>query len=70
MGDYMDVQTCIVESGGASIKVEFQILTVPNGKTSCKGWAEYVLVDLKTGRPKPIPDWIIQRYSLPDDSIS
>ena len=70
MGDHMDVQTCIVEAGVASIKVDFQILTVPNGKISCKGWAEYVLVDLKSGRPKPIPDWIVQRYSFPDDSNS
>ena len=66
----MDVQTCIVEAGVSSIKVDFQILTVPNGKISCKGWAEYVLVDLKSGRPKPIPDWIVQRYSFPDDSNS
>jgi acyl-CoA thioester hydrolase/thioesterase-3 len=69
MGDFMDVHTRIAETGGASIKVEFRILNVPNAKVSCEGWAEYVLVDVKTGRPKPIPDWIIQRYSLPDDSI-
>ncbi|MFN5218161.1 MAG: acyl-CoA thioesterase [Sphingomonadales bacterium] len=70
LGDFMDVQTCIAETGAASIRVDFQILTVPNAKISCKGWAEYVLVDVKTGRPKPIPDWIIKRYSLPDDPNS
>jgi acyl-CoA thioester hydrolase/thioesterase-3 len=70
MGDYMDVQTCIVEMGTASVRVEFNILFSADGKISCKGWAEYVMVDLKSGRPKPIPDWIIQRYSLPDDPIS
>lgn len=70
LGDFMDVQTRIVETAAASIKVEFEILTVPNGKISCKGWANYVLVDVNSGRPKPIPDWIIKRNSLPDDSIS
>ncbi|MBM3920632.1 MAG: acyl-CoA thioesterase [Sphingomonadales bacterium] len=70
MGDFMDVQTRIVEMGTASVRVEFTILLSASGKTSCKGWAEYVLVDVKSGRSKSIPDWIIQRYSLPDDSIS
>lgn len=70
MGDFMDVQTRIVDMGTASVRVEFTILLSASGKISCKGWAEYVLVDVKSGRSKSIPDWIIQRYSLPDDSIS
>ena len=70
MGDSMKVQTAIVSMGTASVRVEFTILRASDDATSCKGWAEYVLVDLQTGRPKPIPDWIISRYSLPDDSNS
>jgi acyl-CoA thioester hydrolase/thioesterase-3 len=70
MGDMMDVQTQIVTMGKASVKVEFRILLASNAQESCTGWAEYVMVDLKSGRPKPIADWIIKRYSLHDDSIS
>jgi acyl-CoA thioester hydrolase/thioesterase-3 len=70
LGDSMKVQTAIVSMGTASVRVEFAILRDADDVLCCKGWAEYVMVDLQTGRPRPIPEWIINRYSLPDDSIS
>jgi acyl-CoA thioester hydrolase/thioesterase-3 len=66
MSETIKVQTAIVSMGTASVRVEFSILRVTDDAISCKGWAEYVLVDLQSGRPKSIPDWVIGRYSLPE----
>lgn len=66
MSETIKVQTAIVSMGTASVRVEFSILRATDDAISCKGWAEYVLVDLQSGRPKSIPDWVIGRYSLPE----
>jgi len=68
LGDSMNVHTNIVEMSGAAVRVDFSIKLASNGKVSAAGWANYVLVDIHTGKPKAIPDWVIQRYSLPEDS--
>jgi len=66
LGDWLVVRTWVEEIGGAEVKVGFEILRKAGErlKISSAGWFEYAMVDLKTGRATPIPDWIVAKYAV------
>lgn len=66
MGEYFIVRTQLVEFEKHTAKVEFEILKKEGMKQSCTGYFSYTMIDLETGRAKQLPEWIIERYSLPE----
>lgn len=64
MGEHFIVRTGIEEILKDSVRVQFEILKKSNGKLSCDGWFLYTMINLKTGRAEPIPDWIKAKYSV------
>ncbi|MBL7812962.1 MAG: acyl-CoA thioesterase [Bacteroidetes bacterium] len=66
MGDTFDVSTHLKSFEKRKAHVVFDILHGSTGKSCCSGWALYTLVKLDTGKPAEIPDWVLERYSLPD----
>ena len=66
MGDVMLVRTWVEEIGGTEVKVQFEIhrRVAERLKLCCDGWFIYTLVNAKTGRAEPIPEWIIAKYSI------
>lgn len=64
MGEHFIVRTGIEEILKDSVRVQFEILKKSNGKLSCDGWFLYTMINLKTGRADPIPDWIKEKYSV------
>lgn len=66
MGDYFIVRTQLVQFEKHTAKVEFEILKKEGLKLSCNGYFNYTMIDMETGRAKQLPDWIIERYSLPE----
>lgn len=64
LGDRMRVATHIAEIHKDGVRVHFDILRADNGKTACSGYFNYTMVDLKTGRATPIPEWIKEKNSV------
>lgn len=64
IGEHFIVRTGIEEILKDSVRVQFEILKKSNGKLSCDGWFLYTMINLKTGRAEPIPDWIKEKYSV------
>ena len=58
------VRTWIDEIERADVRVRFEIVKQKNAKLSCDGWFLYTMVDLATGRAKPIPHWIAEKYAI------
>jgi len=64
IGDVADVETRIDEVRDRGVKVVFQISKEADNKTVAKGWLDYVMVSLESGRPQTIPDDIVAKYSI------
>lgn len=64
LGERFVVRTWVEEIAKATVRVDFEILKQSNGKLACDGQCHYTLVDLKTGRATPIPDWIREKYAI------
>lgn len=64
MDDSAKVLTRVEEIRNRGVKVSFEIHKCADDKLVAKGWLDYVMVDLETGRPQTIPDDIIERYSI------
>jgi acyl-CoA thioester hydrolase/thioesterase-3 len=64
IGDTAEVETRVEEIEGRSVKVGFLITKSADGKAVAKGWLDYVLVSLESGRPQIIPDDIVAIYSI------
>jgi len=64
MGEWVTVQTRIVDVGKHGVRVEYTILKQEGGKVSAKGYFDYTLVDRHTGRPQVIPEDVIAKYSV------
>lgn len=64
IGDTAIVTTAIAEVMPRGVKVEFSIVKGSDDKAVAKGWLDYVMVDLKNGRPQVIPDDIVEAYSI------
>ncbi|MBM2840387.1 MAG: putative thioesterase [Bacteroidetes bacterium] len=44
------------------VKVDFQILKKESMKVSAEGYFISTMINVKTGRAEPIPEWVIQHY--------
>lgn len=64
LGDVFVVRTWVECFQRNGVRIGFEILRDPGGKTSCHGWCDYTLVTLATGRATEIPPWIIEKYSV------
>ncbi|MEC5126705.1 thioesterase family protein [Verrucomicrobiales bacterium BCK34] len=64
IGDTAAVKTAVTEIRERGVKVSFDITKEADSKTVAKGWLDYAMVSLQSGRPQPIPDDIIQIYSV------
>lgn len=64
MGDQFSVETGIVSMHDRGCRVSFEISMHKNNKTAAKGWFDYVLIDLKTGRSSVVTEEMLQRYSI------
>ncbi|KAB2918247.1 MAG: acyl-CoA thioesterase [Bacteroidetes bacterium] len=66
LGDYFVVSTQLVHFEKHTAKVDFEILKKEGMKLCCTGHFDYTMIDMATGRAAALPDWIIERYSLPE----
>ena len=64
IGDTAAVKTSVMEIRDRGVKVAFNITKEADGKTVAKGWLDYAMVSLQSGRPQSIPDDIIKTYSI------
>jgi len=64
MGDQMLVRTRVSELRSRGVKVDFEIIKQGDGKTSAKGYFDYVMVSSDTGRPQVIDKDIAEKYSV------
>ena len=64
LGDWFVVRTWIEEIERDTVDVRFEIRIRKTGKLSCNGHFLYTMVNLKTGRAEPIPDWILEKYRV------
>jgi len=64
IGDTALVRTRVDEIEKAKVKVNFEIVKESDSKLVAKGWFEYVMVALQTGRPQQIPEDIVEKYSI------
>lgn len=66
LGDYFVVRTQLVHFEKHTAKVDFEIVKKEGMKLCCTGHFDYTMIDMATGRAAVLPDWIIERYSLPE----
>ncbi|MBN2355960.1 acyl-CoA thioesterase [candidate division KSB1 bacterium] len=64
LGDSAAVQTWVDEYEKSRVKVCFEIRQHATGQLSALGYLEYVMISLRSGRPTPMPQEIIDRYSI------
>ncbi len=64
LGDWFTVRTWVDDLLKDSVRVRFEIMKKPNGKTICDGYFDYTMVSISTGRAEPIPEWIAQKYAI------
>jgi acyl-CoA thioester hydrolase/thioesterase-3 len=64
MGDAFVVRTWVDEMFKDGVRVKFEILKKTNGKLVCDGYFDYTMVNSKTGRAEPIPEFIMQKYAI------
>lgn len=64
LGDRMLVRSRISEITKSSAWVDFDIVEKESGDLCCNGRVLNVLINLETGRPVRIPDWVIEKYCV------
>jgi YbgC/YbaW family acyl-CoA thioester hydrolase len=64
MGDRFAVRTWIEKFTLIGLRVQFEIDRMADGRRSCDGWFDYVMVSLETARPVRIPESIRAKYSI------
>ena len=64
IGDTAAVETRMDKIQSRNVTVAFLINKEADGKAVAKGWFDYVLVSLESGRPQIIPDDIVAIYSI------
>ena len=64
LGDTAEVETRIDVIEGRSVMVVFHIAKMADNKTVARGWLDYVLVALASGRPQPIPEDVVSIFSI------
>ena len=64
LGDTFKVRTWIQDFFRTGVRVEYEIIRLPNEKISCRGTSHYTLISLKTQRPELIPSWVLEKYNI------
>ncbi len=64
IGDTANVRTRVEEVHKRGVKVSFEITKESDNKVVAKGWLDYTMVSLTSGRPQAIPDDIVEIYSI------
>tara|TARA_R110002096_G_scaffold240324_8_gene432131 strand:+ start:291 stop:704 length:414 start_codon:yes stop_codon:yes gene_type:complete len=64
MGDIAVVQTVVEEIQKRGVKVGFEIRKESDDKVVAKGWLDYAMVSVESGRPQLIPEDIAEAYSI------
>src|SRR6185436_6108814 len=64
LGEHFIVRTWVAEIFKNDVRVEFEIIKQKTGKLACDGHFDYTMINLSTGRPEKIPDWIVEKYSV------
>jgi acyl-CoA thioester hydrolase/thioesterase-3 len=64
LGDWFVVTTWVEEFFRDGVRVQFEIHRKSSGKICCQGHCDYTMVNLKSGRAEPIPDWIREKYAI------
>ena len=64
LGDRFIVRTWIERFSLIGVKVQFQIERLIDGKLSCDGWFDYVMVSTETTRPVRLPAAIRDKYAI------
>lgn len=58
------VRTWIFKIGKVFVDVAFEMESRVNAKIAARGLARYVLIDVRTKKPIPIPQNVIEKYSI------
>lgn len=71
LGDFATVTTWVMDMGSEKnrraesiAKIGFELSINDSGKISAQGHADYVMVDINSGRAVKIPQEVIERYSI------
>lgn len=64
LGDRMTVRCWIEKFTSIGLRLQFEIDRRPDGKRSCDGWFDYVMISVETGRPARIPEAVRLKYSI------
>ena len=64
LGEHFTVRTWVEDVFKDSVSVRFEIIKKKTAKLCCDGHFLYTMINLKTNRGEPIPDWILQKYSI------
>ncbi|MEM6279221.1 MAG: acyl-CoA thioesterase [Verrucomicrobiota bacterium] len=64
IGDAALVQTGVLEIKPRGVQVGFEIHKESDQKLVAKGWFDYAMISVESGRPQPIPEDIIKIYSI------
>lgn len=64
LGEEFTVTTGITSINEKSARVSYEIVSKKTGKLCSDGWFDYVLVDIQTGRSKPITEAMMEKYSI------
>ena len=64
IGDTALVRTRVDEIRTRGVKVAFEIHKQSDDRLVAKGWLDYVMVSAENGRPRAIPEDIIEIYSI------
>jgi YbgC/YbaW family acyl-CoA thioester hydrolase len=64
LGDHFVVRTWIDNVFKEGVRVQFIILKKTPVKICCEGYFDYTLINLKTTRAEPIPEWILKKYVI------
>jgi acyl-CoA thioesterase FadM len=48
----------------SGVKVRFEIVRSSDGKIAALGYFDYAMIGLQSGKAEPIPEWIIEKYSI------
>jgi acyl-CoA thioester hydrolase/thioesterase-3 len=69
LGDTALVYARLEELQQTTCVVSFRIVKKESGRLCADGYFNYTMIDIKTGRATIVPDWIIERYSLPEKVV-
>ena len=64
LGERMIVTTWVDEIQEESVKVQFEISKKGNRKLTSEGYGIYTLINLGSGRAEPIPNIVLEKYSI------